>query len=361
MITIRRALFFVLLLAMIRETRAQNSPGAHPARTGKLVTATITSKILQENRIGISTDRKIKIYLPPGYENSGRYYPVVYFLHSIFSNNDVLMEDGKVTTLIDRAWMHAVIGEFIFVVPDYRTATTGSLYDNSPVSGRWLDYTTEEVIPYVDQKFRTMARKENRAVVGEFMGGRGALKLAMTRPDIFSVVYALNPVATGMGKIPWSYTQIDWKKLHTSTTYPDNSLDGISQIFLMVSQTYLPNLNRPPYYCDFFMEPDNGKFKPNVVNMIKAQRGFSIGETIYDYADQLKSLKGVALDWARFDPIHAHIDSNRELSRKLEDLGIAHEAEEYSGAPFEKTWLDDGRFYLRVLPFLARKMDFGTR
>jgi hypothetical protein len=93
--------------------------------------------------------------------------------------------------------------------------------------------------------------------------------------------------------------------------------------------------------------------------MMKAQRGFSIGETLGDYAGNLRLLKGVALDWARFDAIYAHVDSNREFSRRLQDLGIVHEAEEFSGAPFEKNWVDDGRFYSRVLPFLARRMVFS--
>ena len=48
--------------------------------------------------------------------------------------------------------------------------------------------------------------------------------------------------------------------------------------------------------------------------------------------------------------------SNREFSRKLEDLGIEHEAEEYRGDPWNRAWTDDGRFATRVLPFLARRL-----
>jgi hypothetical protein len=48
--------------------------------------------------------------------------------------------------------------------------------------------------------------------------------------------------------------------------------------------------------------------------------------------------------------------SNREFSRKLEDLGVEHEAEEYRGDPWNRTWTEDGRFAERVLPFLRKHL-----
>ena len=327
---------------------------------GKLVTESLTSKILAENRIGLNLKRSIKIYLPPGYESSNKSYPVVYFLHNIFWNNDRMFEDGKVVSLIDRALAEGIIDDFIFVVPDYRTPTTGSLYENSPVTGRWLDHTIQEIIPFIDKNFRTIARRESRAVMGEFMGGRGALKLAMTQPDLFSSVYALHPVATGMGELPWASLRVDWKKIQESKTYPDHTFDGITQIFLTVSQAFLPNLNRPPFYCDFFMEEVNGQFQPNPELLIKARQEFLLDETLTNCADNLRKLKGVAFDWGRFDPTYAHVDSNREFSRELQDLGIEHDAEEYRGGPYDKTWLDDGRFYARVLPFFNKHLVFNV-
>jgi len=50
------------------------------------------------------------------------------------------------------------------------------------------------------------------------------------------------------------------------------------------------------------------------------------------------------------------VTSNREFRCKLEDLGIEHEAEEYRGDPFNRTWTDDGRFATRVLPFLQKHL-----
>lgn len=52
----------------------------------------------------------------------------------------------------------------------------------------------------------------------------------------------------------------------------------------------------------------------------------------------------------------AHVSSNRQFSGKLEDLGVAHEAEEYRGDPFNRTWTEDGRFAERVLSFLRNHL-----
>lgn len=347
----------VMLLFITTIVSAQHT-SSMPTK-GKLITQVFTSTILKDNLVGLDVKRNIKIYLPADYNTTTKSYPVVYFLHNFFWDNERMFEDGKITTLIDRAVAEGVIKEFIFVVPDFRTATTGSLYDNSPVNGRWLDHMTKEIIPFIDKNFRTIPRADARAITGEFMGGRGALRLAMTYPDLFSVVYALHPVATGTGELPWSYLRIDWKKLYASS-YPDPSLDGLTQIFLSVFQTFLPNPNRPPLYCDFFMELVNGEPQLHPVNAQKVEAGFSLDEYLDKYADNLRKLKGIGFDWGRFDPNFAHIDSNREFSIKLENLGIEHEAEEYRGGTFDKTWLDDGRFYARTLPFLAKRLTFDN-
>jgi hypothetical protein len=164
-----------------------------------------------------------------------------------------------------------------------------------------------------------------------------------------------------MGELPWTYTQIDWKKLSEAKSFPPEGLDGRTLIFLSVMQTFLPNLNKPPLYCDFYMENMNGEMKPVAANMIRARKNFIITENLDDYAENLHSLRGIAFDWGRFDPTYAHVDSNREFSRKLEDLGIRHEADEFAGGTIDRLWLDDGRFYSHLLPFIARKMEFEKK
>jgi S-formylglutathione hydrolase FrmB len=344
----------ILLLGLL----AISGAWAEDIRHGTLVTEQLTSSILEQNRIGLDTTRNIKVFLPPGYADSRKSYPVVYFLHNTGWSPDKMFQEGHVVKLLERGFAKQIVKEFIFVVADYTTPTTGSIYENSPVSGRWLDFTVDEIVPFIDRRFRTLPHRNSRAVVGDFFGGRGALKLAMTHADVFSVAYAMHPVATGNGSSPWASLGIDWPKIHQAKSFADLGSDGRTRLFVTISQAFLPNLDRPPFYCDFFMEMQDGRPTLHVDNTRKTKAGFHLEETLNKSAANLRTMRGLAFDWGRFDPVYAHVESNRTFSRLLEDLGVEHEAEEYRGGPWDRLWTDDGRFYARVLPFLARHLVF---
>ena len=93
-------------------------------------------------------------------------------------------------------------------------------------------------------------------------------------------------------------------------------------------------------------------------NTVKMKHAFHLEETLDESAPKLRTMRGLALDWGAFDPNHAHVYANRQFSRKLEDLGVEHEAEEYNGNPWNKVWTEHGRMYARVLPFLNRCLVF---
>lgn len=315
------------------------------------------SAILRDNRIGLDAQRAIKVLLPPGYAKTKQRYPVVYFLHNAWYGPKQLIDDGRAQRLVERAFADRVAPEFILVVADYTGPTTGSLYENSPVSGRWIDYTVDEVVPLIDAKYRTLARRESRAVVGDFFGGRGALKLAMVKADVFGVTYAMHPVATGTGDIPWASLEIDWPRIHAAKNHAELGGLGRTQIFWAIHQAFAPNVAAPPCFCDFYTELKDGKAAYNGDRATAMQKAFLLDETLAQSAASLRSMRGLALDWGRFDTTQAHVISNRQFSRKLEDLGIEHVAEEYRGDPWNRTWTEDGRFAERVLPFLAKHLE----
>ncbi|TAE30209.1 MAG: hypothetical protein EAZ91_10805 [Cytophagales bacterium] len=331
---------------------------AQTALRGQVVTAKLSSAILRENSIGLDPNRTVKVYLPPGYATSGRAYPVLYYCHSTFSSADNQLRDGRMVSLLESGFANQVVNEFILVVADYSTPTTGCVYENSPVSGRWLDFTAGELVPFIDRRFRTLPHRNSRAVAGDFLGGRGALKLAMTHADLFSVVYALHPVATGSGQTPWARLSVDWSTIHKAKSLADLGNDGRTRLFVTICQGFLPNPSRPPFYCNFFMEMEQGKLVWQPERAQAAKAGFHLEESLLEAAPQLRSLRGLAFDWGRFDPNPDHVYANGAFSRRLEDLGIAHEAEEYRGDPWDRNWTDNGRFYSRVLPFLARHLAF---
>ena len=330
-------------------------------RPGKVVTEKIVSRILHDNMVGLNETRQVLIYLPPGYDTSGKRYPVVYYFHNILANAGSVMVETPVVRRLESAFATGISKEFIFVVADYSTSGVGSLYENSSITGRWLDFTAQELVPFIDGKFRTLRASSSRAAIGDFMGGRAALKLGMTHADLFGVIYALHPVATGMGYLPWTELDIDWKKVMALKTKAD--VDGFkpdirTQIFIAVSQAFLPNPSRPPLYCDFFMDLQNGALKVNPENMARAKKGFMLEGNVVESVPNLKKLKALAFDWASYDSNYDHIFAARNFSRDLADAGIDHEAEEYRGTPWNKVWPENGRFYTRVIPFVARNLQF---
>jgi enterochelin esterase-like enzyme len=327
-------------------------------KKGTVVTKKLTSIILRENRIGLNTDRQIKVYLPPGYDDSRQSYPVVYYCHTNSSSPEELFRDGSLVQRLEQGFTQGVVGEFIFVAADYSTTTGGGLYENSTTSGRWLDFTVQELVPFIDRQFRTLRQRNSRGLAGDFIGGRGALKLAMTNASSFGVVYALHPVATGMGYLPWAANDVNWQKIHQAKTFAELAGEGRAQMFVAMAQATLPNPDRPPFYCDFWVELENNEPKLHVENTQKAQTRWLLDRTLEESAGNLRQMRGIAFDWGRYDPTPTHVYANQAFSRKLEDLGIEHEAEEYRGNPWNKNWTETGRFYTRMLPFFARHLVF---
>ena len=350
----KKALWLIAGLLVLAPSWAREPAGAPPR--GTIVDEAFTSQVLRDNRIGLNPERAMKVYLPPGYAKSGRRYPVVYFLHNAWWSPRQVFEDGRMQGLLERGFSEGVVGEFIFVVADYTGPTTGSLYENSPVSGRWIDYTVDEVVPLIDRKYRTLARRESRAVVGDFFGGRGALKLAMIKADLFSVAYAMHPVATGSGDIPWPSLEIDWPRMHAAQSFAELGGLGRTQIFWAIHQAFAPNVSRAPCFCDFYTGMKDGAPRLNPDRVQAMKKAFLLDETLAEAAPALRTMRGLAFDWGRFDTTQAHVISNRQFSRLLEDLGVEHEAEEYRGDPWNRTWTQDGRFATRVLPFLQKHL-----
>lgn len=351
--SIPKTLLFIVFIIYTTQVNAAD-------QESQVVSKEFSSKILKDNLLGIANNRKIKVYLPPSYQTTDKRFPVIYYLHNFFWDNTRMFEDGQVQRIFDRAIQRGVIGEFILVAADYTAPFIGSFYQNNKVSGRWLDYTLQEVLPYIDKNFRTIPNAHSRAITGDFIGGYGAIKLGMLHPDVFSSVYALHPVGTGLGYIPM-VKRPNWNVMHEAKTYDDLGADIFSGVFTAMAQAYLPNSKRPPFYCDFMVEQKGGALEINVENSEKLRSRFLLNRLLPQYAANLRKLKAIKFDWARYDTNQDHVLSNQNFSRLLEEYDIEHEAEEYRGSPFEEVWTDYGRVYTDMLPFLHRSLNFESQ
>src|SRR5579864_2611727 len=127
------------------------------------------------------------VILPPSYDaNKTRHYPVLYFLHGLGENEQMLVSSGG-WNLVEDLWEQHQLGEFLIVTPDAGT----SFYINSRDGRqRYEDFFIREFLPFIEQNYRIKAGRQFRGIGGVSMGGYGALHLAFRHPELFVSVSA---------------------------------------------------------------------------------------------------------------------------------------------------------------------------
>lgn len=119
----------------------------------------------------ISFDPMVNVFVPPSYTQDDRSYPVLYLLHG--GNQDFKTWDVEydIRSL-------AADKELIIVMPDAGTGWYSNPVSSNVGPRNWETFHMEQLIPWVDETFRTHASADGRAVAGFSMGGFGALKYA---------------------------------------------------------------------------------------------------------------------------------------------------------------------------------------
>jgi enterochelin esterase-like enzyme len=326
------------------------------ATGGRVHDAELRSKVLADNLVGVDPLRRIKVYLPPGYERSSARYPVVYYIHSTMWSPRQVFEESRLGEFVDRAIGSGRLGEVIVVAGDFTTPSGFNFFGNDRVAGRWIDHIVDELVPFVDASFRTRAAAASRAITGDFFGGFAALKVPMLRPGVFGALYALHPVGTGTGLQPGMWRP-DWKVVHAARNWEDLRRDTYAPVFVAMAQAYLPNASRPPFFCDFMVEPANGGLEPRTSNIITMYSRFLLDSLLIEHGPALKQMRGVKIDWGRYDPTLGHVYAAQAFTRKLEEYGIPHFAEEYSGNEWNRLFVPHGRVEADLLPFFAEFLE----
>ncbi|MCI9340436.1 MAG: sortase B protein-sorting domain-containing protein [Dorea sp.] len=125
----------------------------------------------------IGGNEKYLVYLPESYYETERYYPTVYLLHQ-FNSDHTSYKTDEIDRIIDESVKAGLFDEMIVIVPNSS--------ENSWWTGSWEKMVTEELIPLVDSKYRTIKDARFRMTAGCSMGGQGAFGVGLTNPDQFS-------------------------------------------------------------------------------------------------------------------------------------------------------------------------------
>jgi S-formylglutathione hydrolase FrmB len=318
---------------------------------GTIVTRIIHSTYLQ-NTGGENPNRRISVYLPPGYEQSKKRYPVIYYLHG-FLNNDSITPSMK--RILDLAIAKQKIHSYILVIADAYTTYAGSFYSNSTLTGNWSDFEAKELVSYMDKNFRTIANRDARGIGGHSMGGYGALKLAMLYPDVFSCVYALSPGLLAFVK-EFGPNSDSYKQLASIKSKEELDKTYYPKVIAACARAWSPNPGKPPFYIDlpFQYIGDSLVVDTTVYEKWRANMPLYM---VDKYATNLKQLKAIKLDWGRNDAPRFPVQCGM-FSQELENHGIEHYAEEYIGTHVNKIWTIDGRVLGEMLPFFEDHLQF---
>ena len=158
---------------------------------------------------------RFNVILPVDYATSSARYPVLYLLHGYTGN---FTDWVTLTNVADYAHKYREI----VVMPE----GDNSFYTNSQADPKraWEDYIIQDLIPYVDAYFRTLAARQGRAIAGLSMGGYGALKLGLKYPQMFCAVASLSGApAAAKWKEPYPIRDEAFRKLMDSIYGPKDS------------------------------------------------------------------------------------------------------------------------------------------
>lgn len=132
------------------------------------------------------TSRRAFVYTPPGYETNTERYPVLYLQHGWGEDETAWSNQGHANLIMDNLISEGKTKPFIIVMTYGMT--------NEVRMGGMRDFKIEpfqtvlinELIPYVDSKFRTIANQPNRAMGGLSMGAMETKTITLGNPDVFS-------------------------------------------------------------------------------------------------------------------------------------------------------------------------------
>jgi hypothetical protein len=166
-----------------------NRPPSAPL-AGRIEAGTIDSVALRDNPLGDPAERAVYVYLPPGYDDGDQRYPSIYVIQGYTGQVEMWWNRSAFRTpfpeLADQVFASGQAPPAIVVYVDAWTAYGGSQFVDSPGTGKYHTYLCDEVVPWVDASYRTLADRAHRGIAGKSSGGFGAMITPMLRPDLFS-------------------------------------------------------------------------------------------------------------------------------------------------------------------------------
>jgi enterochelin esterase-like enzyme len=337
---------------MVLHAQGRGARGAGPAGpvgSGTVEQITVHGKALEGNLEGDSPDREVTVYLPPTYASDQmRRYPVIYLLHGYGGRDDTFTT--RLASLRESADRLAVAQGFssaIVVTPNAFTLHKGSMYSSSPTIGDWERFVADDLVAYIDSHYRTLADRKSRGLAGHSMGGYGALRIGMKRPDVFMSLYVMSAccLSANRNPNPQSMAASEAIKTREQAVAAASGRGFGPSTSLASAAAWSSNPKNPPLFLDLPVK--DGKVRPEIVAKWVANSPL---ETLEQNVGSLKKYYSIAIEVGTMDPLLA---SNQQLHTALTRLRIPHLYEEYEGDHTNKV---RERIERNVLPFFSKNL-----
>lgn len=139
----------------------------------------------------MAEDVRYLVHLPPCYdEHPDRAYPVLYLFHG-WPLDERHWNDLGIDEWSDDWVSRGLIGPFLIVLPG--VSQDGRYVYSSGGGGSFEGFVVDELVPLIDQTYRTVRAPAGRAVGGISRGGVWALEIAMRNTDVFAAVGGHSP------------------------------------------------------------------------------------------------------------------------------------------------------------------------
>ena len=353
-LTLANRLSSSVLLLPLAAGLVSNLPAQSESKLkGSVERIKVHGKSLEGNLSGDSADRDVSIYLPPSYKaDTSRRYPVVYFLHGFTDSDDKWYGFTKhwinLPEILDKAMSGGQAGEMIVVTPNAFTRFQGSMYSSSVTIGDWETFVAEDLVSFIDGKYRTLAKPESRGLAGHSMGGYGTMRIGMKRPDVFSSLYLLSPCCMGprLGA-PQDTERIARVEAVTSVAEIDKADFG-TKAMLASAAAWSPNPANPPFFIDLPVK--GGELQPMVFAKWTANAPLAMVDS---YIHDLRRIKALAMDAG--DEDRGIAATVRELDEVLNNYKIDHFFEIYEGNHVNRI---GERIDTKALPFFSKNLSF---
>ena len=305
---------------------------APAAAQGRILVDTIRSRSIAGNAIGDTPNREVFVYTPPSYDRTPtRRYPVLYLLHG-FTSQPREWLDGSYQGLdlqqtMDSLW-RVDAGEFLVVMPNADNAMGGGFYVNSAAFGKWEDFVSQELVQYIDARYRTRTDRASRGLAGQSMGGFGALYLAQKHANVFGTVYAMSPCCTGLvGEL--APTSDVWRYVRDTTLAPPPALRGSVRLARAMTAAFGAPYDQPGAWAQFLPL-----------------------DLLTKDASGLRRSCAVVIEYGVDDAIASVPLGSRAFTDALARAKIPYRLDAFAGGHTDRT---RQRFEQRVLPFFAQQ------